>query len=161
MAHPKRPCQENNPFATRPQNKWGPFNAARDDERRQRAETFHLRSRAPQGFRSLTTHNKVRFGRLPARWRPTAEAELTRLVNKFIQTRGHAPSQQKLASLTANAAAIVRNHRMRQAGHGVSRWKVVQSQWFRTRYLLNRVDPPAASPPLTVRQRSSWRLTWI
>lgn len=161
MAHAKRPCQENNPFAPRLQNKWGPFNKARNDLRRERAEHFHARPRAPQGFASLRTHNKIRFERLPPRWRPVAEQELARLINRHIQRTGAHPSRFKVASLTANAAAIIRNHRMRQRGEQGSNWKAAQARWFRTRYLLNHADAPPPPPPLTPRQRSSWHLTGI
>jgi hypothetical protein len=156
-----KPLVKPNPFAPPKVNKWGAFNEARNALRRERAETFHLRPRQPQGFASLRTHNKVRFGRLPARWRPVAEAELTRLVNRHIQRTGSHPSRFKMASLIGNAAAIVRNHRMRQAGEQGSNWKAAQARWFRTRYLLNRVDAPPQPKPLTPRQRSKWSLTSI
>jgi hypothetical protein len=158
MAHAKRGCQAN-PFAPRPApHKWGAFNAARDELRRERAEHFHARPREPQGFASLRTHNKVRFGRLPARWRPVAEAELTRLLNDYIQRTGQHPTRFKVSSLVANAAAIVRNHRMRQQGERGSNWKAAQARWFRTRWLLNHLDAPPPPKPLLPRQRSKWSL---
>ncbi len=160
MPQPKRHCQVNL-FAPAPVNKWASFNARRNDQRRQKAEVFHQRPREPQGFQSMRSHHKVRFGGLPARWRPVAEAELHRLMNKFVQVHGHWPSQQKVASLIGNAAAIVRNHRMRQAGHNASRWKAAMNQYFRTRFLLNKVDAPPPPPALTPRQRSRWALTGV
>lgn len=125
------------------------------DSEVQKATLFLHRDKQPQGLTSLritgwTTpghartgqgRSYVRFGRLPKKWRPVAERELQRLLTRYTERTGHGPTPAKLASLHANACAIVINHRMRQiAKLHPNKWKKWNMTWAWARGTVDKAD---------------------
>jgi hypothetical protein len=141
-------------------NFWGPFNAKQHELALTRAIEFDRtvrENRKNKGMVSLRRRrNKVRFGLLPERDRPAAEAELERLVNRVIQQTGHPPSKQKYYSLMANACFIIRQVR----SGNYKRWC---NRTVTYRRMLDKLDAKKAregtpaEAPTPPKRRSSWR----
>ena len=141
-----------------PRHNWDSLNQ-RDHEAAVARALDHERERKtkPIGLAALRAvkRPKVRFGRLPKRLRPAAEAELARLMHAYIQRTGHAPSQQKHASLIANATFIISYVRS-------GKLRTQNTRFHKRRRLLDSLDrdtarvgtPAAPTPP---RPRSSYR----
>ena len=135
----------------------------------------HLKSRP-------RSRNRVPFESLPPEWRPAAQAELTRLIEKHTKLKGMPPSQQLVAILHGAAARTVRCHRIPESAerwmkkHRADQCRAQTYRRFQARLGRERNSdirtvqgteplPPhyIADPPRVIpfRRRSNWSLRGI